>query len=204
MPPTWLALPLVLALGAVYFVVLEFLFYDVIILNSGFGFTLADERWKVKYGGPINEDGFRDIDHSVATLQTKKVAIVVGDSFAEGSGIKDAEDRFSNLLATRLAGEWEFVNIARAGWNTRDEYIAIAGYSPVPDLIVLSYYINDITGVTPSLNNSSFWITQPPVWLRPLVDHSYFASLVYWKLYRQVALTIGREVSIMNILNYYI
>lgn len=72
--------------------------------------------------------------------------------------------------------------IAKNGWQTNDEYLAILSHPIRPDVLVLSYHINDIFGAAdergypvPDL------ITYPSYPLRTLVDGSYVINFFYWR-----------------------
>lgn len=115
-----------------------------VIQSDGFGHTLAAQRWFEKYWGPTNSFGFRDREFSETDLASTEKLFVVGDSFVAGLGINDPEERFSNHLRRWLAPDWSVCNLGRMGWNTRQELDAIRSFPIKPDLVVWSYYINDI------------------------------------------------------------
>ena len=163
--------------------ILEFVFYKFFIQSDGFAFTLASARWFQEYWHPINSYGYRDIEHQ-DTLG-KKNLFVVGDSFVAGHGIKDHQDRFSNVLADKLGDNWEVHSIARGNWNTQDEYRALTNYPTEPDVVIFSYYINDIEGAAREVGNDRPALIDPPGKLiAPVVNRSYFLNCVYWRLCR--------------------
>ena len=168
------------------FIILEFLCYSVFTYSDGFGITLSAQRWAQKYWRPINSFGYRDVEHTPAELENKQVIFVVGDSFAAGHGIDSIDDRFSNLLQKNLGAQYVVVNIARAGWDTAYEYNAIATYPGRPKRIVLQYFVNDIDGVARRAGLLPTVLAEPPKnpTLAYVVDNSYFANFVYWRLYR--------------------
>lgn len=162
---------------------IEGLFLVFLIQPDGFCVTLCSKRWFSKYWRPINSYGYRDVEHH--DLQDKKVLFVVGDSFVAGHGIEDHTDRFSNVLADKLGKSWEVVNIAKRGWDTKDEYNAIVSYPVEPDMIILSYFYNDIEGTATRAGLDKPVIIRPiPKGVKPFVEHSYFLNFSYWLLYR--------------------
>ncbi len=70
--------------------------------------------------------------------------LVLGDSFAEGAGLADRHRRFSDQLQRRLALTHHITTLAKGGWDTKAEYVALFDSGIVPKVLVLSYYPNDI------------------------------------------------------------
>jgi hypothetical protein len=102
-----------------------------------------------------------------------------------GHGIKDPQDRFSNVLADKLGDNWQVHSIARGNWNTRDEYKALMNYPAEPDVVIFSYYINDIEGAAREVGNDRpALIDPPPKLIAPVLNRSYFLNYVYWRLCR--------------------
>jgi len=168
------------------FIILEFYFCFFVIKSDGFGFTLSSKKWFSKYWEPINSLGYRDIEHSEEDFINKKTIFVIGDSFIAGHGLKDYEDRFSNLMQVELDNEYVVLNIAKNGWNTPEEYGAILSYPYArPDLIILSYFINDIETAAFKCGIKRPVLIYPPSrTIAPLIDNSYFLNYIYWRLYR--------------------
>jgi len=166
------------------FVVLEIVFYNFVVYSDGFGFTLSSKRWVAKYWKPLNSYEYRDSEH--VHVHGKKILFVVGDSIVAGHGIKDHSDRFSDVLAGKLDGDWEVINIAKNGWDTNNEFEAIALYPYKPDIIILSYFINDIEGAAQKVgvNRPVLIKDTPPLLLATLIKNSYFANYFYWRLHR--------------------
>jgi hypothetical protein len=75
--------------------------------------------------------------------------------------------------------------VASPGWDTVDEVEAILHYPYRPDMIVLSYYINDIEGTAYQSGAQRPQLRQdPPAWLLPLVQNSYAFNFLYWRVVR--------------------
>lgn len=163
--------------------VLEIVFCNFIVLSDGFEVSLCSSHWFSKYWKPINSYGYRDDEH--LNLQGKKIMFVVGDSHVAGHGVKDYRDRFSGVLASKLEPVWEVINIAKNGWNIREEYEAIVSYPHKPDAIILSYCFNEIEGTVQRAGlKKPVLIKPPPKMIKPLIEYSYFLNGLYWVLYR--------------------
>ena len=163
---------------------LEFGFRQVII-SDGFVITLAGRKWLDTYYKPINSLGYRDDDHDADVAGGKKFLLVAGDSFVAGHGINDYRDRFSNLVGDALGDAWSVGIAAQGGWGTEREFRAIESYPLKPDVLVVSYYINDIDDATAKLDRLPDFYP-PPVWapIRPFVNRSYLLNFVYWRFVR--------------------
>ena len=91
----------------------------------------------------LNSEGFRDIEYNIT--KTKPRIIIIGDSFAEGHGIKNINNTFPKLLQKELQ-DYEIITFAKGGYSTLDE-LNILNNTAIkykPDIIILAYYINDI------------------------------------------------------------
>ena len=78
------------------------------------------------------------------------------------------------------------VNVAKIGWDTVDEYEAMAAYPVTPDVVVLAYFVNDIYRAAEKSGHSlTFAVRFPQGGLtKYLVDHFALANFVYWRLAR--------------------
>lgn len=178
--------------SAIYsLVVMEIVFQSWCIRTDGFDVTLCSRQWFSEYWHPINSHGYRDVEH--VDFQDKKVIFIVGDSFAAGHGIKDHRDRFSNVLAEKLGERWEVINLAQRGWDTQDEYHAIKSNPHEPNVIILTYYYNDIEGTaTRGGMRKPVLIKPPSKIIRPFIERSYSLNFFYWALY---GCRYGKELS---------
>jgi lysophospholipase L1-like esterase len=72
--------------------------------------------------------------------------LVIGDSFTFGNAVR-AEDRFSDLLAARLAARdrVRVINASAGGWDLENylPFLHEEGLGYDPDILVLALYIND-------------------------------------------------------------
>ncbi len=157
-----------------------------LFFTNSYATGLIHKRWDRAYWHPLNELDFRDYPIQTDLPPHIKRLLVVGDSFAAGFGITDIEDTFPHIL-DRLLGENVAVSVvAHAGWNTDEELIGLPAYPVKPDILVLSYYLNDIAYL--ARDEFNYWSEAyhpPPSWLAPLVDHSYLANFLYWNIYIQ-------------------
>ena len=117
-------------------------------------------RWKRDHLR-LNRMGYRDVDIDPAKPTGVYRVAVVGDSFAFGQGIEEAE-RFSNLLERRLdrpERRVQVLNFGRPGNNTADELAVLKKdvLHMQPDFVLLQWYVNDVE-VLPGNNDEA-----PPV-----------------------------------------
>ena len=142
--------------------------------------TLASQNWLAKYWH-TNALGYRDTDWQASDLAGKKTILVAGDSFTAGWGIANPEDRFGNVLASKLGTQYAVINIGKPGASTAEEIDNIKNY-PLDrvDTVILQYYLNDIEnaalsiGLDPKLDPTK----DMPTW----VNESYLTNFIYWRL----------------------
>jgi len=153
--------------------------------SDGFNITLASRNWFARYWKPVNSLGYRD---AAVTPRApgEKIVLVLGDSFAAGHGIERAEDRFGNRLGRELGPGWRVVNVAKNGWDTPDEIEALRTYPVKPDLVVLSYFVNDI-GQAAARHGLILGmpVGAPDFFFgKYLVNHFSLVNFAYWRLVR--------------------
>jgi hypothetical protein len=96
----------------------------------------------------INDLGYRDLNHPVAKPPGALRIIVIGDSIAQGTRIKDDNAIFPRLLEMELRSKGvpaEVQNFAVPGYNTQQEVetLTTKGLAYSPDIVILSYCLND-------------------------------------------------------------
>ncbi|MCF8267107.1 MAG: SGNH/GDSL hydrolase family protein [Ignavibacteriales bacterium] len=164
------------------FLASELIFGLLFIRSDGYGFTRAARLWSEKYWKPVNSQGYRDIEHSEWRDST---VFVVGDSFAAGHGIKNPADRFSEILRNKLDEKWSLVIMAKNGWHVSDYYEALISTPKKPDIIIVSYLINDIENAAVksgySLPNR---IQYPSEYIKPFIEYSFTLNWFYWQVFR--------------------
>jgi len=99
----------------------------------------------------INENGFRDGAHTKEKAPGVVRILGLGDSFMFGWGVQ-ADEIFLKRLETRLKGRVdrtvETINAGVPGWGLNQYYLFLkqAGMQLSPDLVVLAYFADDLSG----------------------------------------------------------
>ncbi|MDZ4766268.1 MAG: GDSL-type esterase/lipase family protein [Chloroflexota bacterium] len=155
------------------------LFY---ITTDGYGFTAMNYHWyKNFYWGHYNSVGFRDNEPDPAA--TTRIA-VLGDSFAMGHGINNLDDTFPQILERELGAGVDVNVIAQSGWDSDVELDQLNRYPYPPDIVVLSYYLNDIDYLlqnTATNPDSRFSFPEQPA-LRWFILNFFVPNYVYYNL----------------------
>lgn len=164
---------------------LEF-YFKLFFAESNDITTLAVENWRDRYyAGAFNSFGFRDKDWTPEMIAGKTKVMVVGDSFVEGVGLKNPQDRFSDILGQMLGPDFVVFNLGRRGADTGQEVQDILNYPYAPDVLVLSYFVNDIDGIAIKVGlMDPPKAPVPPAILQPLVNNSYAFNFFYWRAIR--------------------
>jgi hypothetical protein len=115
--------------------------------------TYSGALWYRRYVR-FNSDGFRDSPHAPSAEPGTRRLLVIGDSFAFGTGIERVEDRLGEQLGAKLAAltgaHWEVINASRGDLNTLDEIGLLQRTLRYrPDLVILVYVFNDIDYLRP-------------------------------------------------------
>jgi len=162
--------------------------------SDGLGFLNTNVRWQARHV-VFNNYQFRDRDFSIAK-DPKTVRIgVIGDSLAMGYGIKNVDDRFSNLLEEKLKDKGlkaEVYNIGTSGMDTCSEIPQFEKYKQLNfDLMVWEYYPNDIQPCGASTGAKI--ITKQFSDVNPIVEflsnQSFLFDYLYWRLTPTYSLT---------------
>jgi hypothetical protein len=178
----WQNITLLLLTTFIAYMAAEFYFRLFFAQTGGTRYTLATQIWFERYWR-LNSLGHRDIEWAAAEPQRKKKILVLGDSFAAGYGIKNIEDRFSNVLGARLGDGYLVMNIGRPQLSTHSQIEWVQGFPYKPDLLILQYYVNDIEDAAKAKGVVFAVDTlQPGPLFAPLVENSYAANFVYWRV----------------------
>lgn len=155
------------------------LFY---VTTDAYTFTAMNYHWYNNfYWGHYNSLGYRDHE-PLADAQTR--IAVLGDSFAAGHGIDNIDDTFPQLLEQQLGTGYDVNLIANSGWDTDVELGYLESYPYRPNIVILSYYLNDIqyliryTSISPD-NNFNF--PQNPT-LNWIVLNFFVPNYIYYNL----------------------
>ena len=132
----------------------------------------------------LNNYGFRDHDYTQEKPEGVKRIIVLGDSFAFGTGVRP-EHTFCNRLEQLLAKAGfsvEVLNFSTSGWCTRDEiaYLQNMGMKFSPDLILVAYVLND-ADYAGGLD-AEVWGGFRQVYEKSTLRWTYFLSYAYAKV----------------------
>jgi hypothetical protein len=152
------------------------------------GYTLGSKLWFNKYWKPINSMGFRDEETNISNPSI----LFIGDSFTAGHGLKNSEERFSNIVKKELFDKgynYSVINLGRNGIDTRGEYDLMIDFIKKKNIVtrkvILQYYGNDIemAAVENGLIFNGFEpYSDIPKYLGYLVKGSYLANFIYWTL----------------------
>jgi lysophospholipase L1-like esterase len=166
------------------FVVLELAFI-FIPRSHGVGYTKSASNW-FKYYWQTNSYGFRDKEPK----NDKSAIFFVGDSFTAGHGLKDTDNRFSDIVGQNL-NNFESINLGINGADTKSEFNTMIEFiekSKIkPKIVVLQYYGNDIDKVALS-GGLSFSGFSPYRDLNRIfsffIKGSHLFNYIYWVLPR--------------------
>ena len=133
--------------------------------NPKIGWEPRPPSERAEFTKGINDLGYRDRNHPLAKPSGTLRIIVIGDSIAQGTRIKDDEAVFPRVLETELRRQGvpaEVQNFAVAGYNTQQEVetLLTKGLAYAPDIVILSYCLNDRSfeaGRTPYTMARSAW-----------------------------------------------
>lgn len=155
-------------------------------ISHSVGYTLGSGLWFKKYWKPINKLGFRDYEITNEDMAKKKI-FVMGDSMAAGHGIKNIEERFSNILQKKLGPDVRVFNMGKNGMDTLGEIEQLKRFPYKPDMIILSYYPNDIEDRA-IMSGIKFIGFEPYKDMNPfvklIIKKSYFINFLYWSFPR--------------------
>ncbi|MBI5363727.1 MAG: SGNH/GDSL hydrolase family protein [Planctomycetes bacterium] len=170
---------LVLTTLAIAFFVVEAGLRVFFVQSDGFAVTAMHRAWVAVHWKPINSLRYRDRE-PVEAPGVRRV-LVVGDSFAAGHGLNDLDDSFARVLERGLGSSWSVNIAARPGWSTDAEYAALVKYPLRPDVVVLSYYINDMSYLLPKDDDD---FHAPPPWLKWFANGFFSTSYLYWHTFQ--------------------
>ncbi len=157
------------------------LFY---VTTDGYGFTAMNYHWyKNFYWGHYNSLGYRDYEPQPADAAVTRVA-VLGDSFAMGHGINNLDDTFAQLLERDLGPGYDVNVVAQSGWDSDVELYELESYPLQPDIVILSYYLNDIDYLlqAPELNPDSHFTFPDSPLLSWFILNFFVPNYLYYNL----------------------
>ena len=159
-----------------------------LLMPDGIGKTKMHENWRRVYGWlePTNSLGYRDYEPTYTVADDVQRIVIVGDSFVAGQGIPHVDDIFAQQLATRLGDNYTVNAVAVPGAATAWEYNHLLTYPIEADIVVLSYYVNDIEGAVRANNIAVTGITPPDPenqLVQYLIQETHLGNFLYWHAY---------------------
>lgn len=144
--------------------------------------SLASRAWHALYY-KNNSAGFRDEIPPAAKMKSGRFALLTGDSFLAGQGVRKEADRISNLLETQAGVP--MVNLAIPGGDVRAASETLQNMEKGAAFGLHFWFPNDIEH-----DCADAGIPQP--YLRPyasllpglryIVRHSYLLDFLYWSV----------------------
>ena len=148
----------------------------------GSGEAYAGKLFNYKYWNTINKEGFRDKEYK----KNEKTILFLGDSFTAGWGIKNVENRFSEVTLKNIERnkEYTFYNLGQYGADSKIEYEnlkrIVNKYNPNSKYLILQVLYNDIDPYLPIPNKACDKLNHAPKnkTLETLVAGSYLINLL--------------------------
>lgn len=162
--------------------------------SDSLGFLNVTQRWYQRHV-VYNNYQYRDKNFNVTKTPGVVRIGVMGDSLSFGYGIKNVDNRFSNIVEKKLNDNGYKVEVYNFGvpgmdtWNEIDEYRKKAEQFHV-DILLWEYFLNDAeppkSRGTEVLANANRDVSPVVVFLS---NHSFFFDYVYWRLSAKYATT---------------
>jgi lysophospholipase L1-like esterase len=167
-------LSLLVAGGEVYY---RF-FYDE---SDGFQLSMVGLRWTERHYRRNNFDIRDDIDYTTTRTDERTRVTFVGDSYTNGYGIVDVNERFANLLRAANPG-WEVHVLAEDGLDTGPLLGTLSGRLDSGyriDCVVYAYVLNDISDLVEQWQETARRVyNEKPGFLW---EHSYLFNTYYYR-----------------------
>ena len=113
-------------------------------MSDGGALTLMGKQWWKLHWNPVNNLGYRDYPlHEDVASEVSRI-LIAGDSFAAGHGVANFDDTFGQVLAQKCGSRCTVNSTAIPGFATMRQLQAVEEYPLSPDILVLSYMMNDI------------------------------------------------------------
>ncbi len=157
--------------------------------SDALGFLKTNQHWLAKHV-EYNNLRFRDNhDYAVAKKSGVTRIGVIGDSLTFGYGIKNVDDRFSNLLEKKLKAAGKKVEVYNLGIPGLDTCGEVDNFKKMKyldfDIMIWQFYLNDIQPCNGKSTGAKI-LQQPNKIQSPVIawfaNKSYFINYLYWKL----------------------
>lgn len=172
----------------IYSFVILFILFEIVTMNINLrtfnGQAYVTKNWKNKYVHK-NELGYRDI--KFLNDKGKENLIILGDSFVEGAGIEYPQDRFSDIIRSKLGDKYNVHNLGLSGAHSRHELNMLKTFPVKPNILIFTYYGNDIEYL--SLKKDTVKLSEMQAnatsFIQNITKYSYFMNFLglYWHLY---------------------
>lgn len=159
---------------------------------DAFTVTLSNQNWQKRYWHPINSLGYRDYEWTPDDARDRTTILIIGDSFAAGNGIERIEDRYSSILNNLLGESYIVAVAAQPGWATPAEFRALQEYPIEPDIVILSYFVNDIEVAMIQAEGPSA-LPYPLPGLYSPVSRSHLLNFIYYRIRRSTSLNLDED-----------
>lgn len=161
------------------FLVLEIFFRFFFAQSDEFNYTLASKNWFDRYW-TTNSLGYRDYEWTQEDIEKKTAIMILGDSFVAGQGVANPDDRFPDVLAQMLGQQYVVFNVGKNGAGTQESIELAKNYPYEADLLVYSYYINDIQDTAIEYGHWPYF----QIKTNRLVESSHAINFLYWRVIR--------------------
>lgn len=152
--------------------------------SDGLGFLRVNQKWHERHVR-VNGDFKRDREFKIQKTEGVTRICAIGDSITFGYGIKNINDRYTEILEKTLQKNGykaEIYNLTISGVNTRDEIGIYQQYKFLDcDIILHQYALNDIRD-----NEEQAKLFKENSKVSPFAKYasqfSYFFDFIYWRL----------------------
>jgi len=177
--------PILLAILSfiISFFTIEFVF-TFIPKSSHLQVSLASWNWHYFYQNPTNNLGFRDVNNLPLEKPNQKTIFFIGDSYTEGYGIKDVNNRFSDKIAKNVLGTYKVYNLGKSGSALTEQIQLFESLPFHPDILVWQFFFNDVDDIC---FNNGYQYPNIDVWQghNPVssffIKNSYLINYFYFK-----------------------
>lgn len=173
-----------------------------LLMPDGINKTQMNHNWIRVHGlmEPKNTLNYRDYEPDTNAEDDIQRVIIVGDSFAAGQGIADIDDIFTQQLAQMLGEDYTVNLVGEAGAATGWQYNQLSLYPIDPDIVILSYYLNDIEGIVINYEDNLTGVSptsDPEGWFTNfIIEKTHLGNFLYWRaFYPQHIANIGGYAS---------
>ncbi len=153
------------------------------ITTDGYAFTDMNYWWYMNYGwAHLNSLCYRDYEPMPDAPGLTRIA-VLGDSFVMGHGINNIDDTFPQLLEKKLGAGYDVDVVAASGWDSDVELENLQNYKYRPNIVIWSYYLNDIDYLMQGDRNPDLNFTFPenPILYNVIIDF-FLPNYIYYNL----------------------